>query len=197
MWFLVTHSGRRIALPSLPADIGSAPSAHVHLSDPSVAPLHARLLPGAATGLRLEVCDGALVELDGWALTEADLRAGDELLVGTVTLRLEREHEAPGVGEPPLVTRRPLDPPSSGPLSAPPYHSTSGPAPSRGRSASAASARSAFRGGTLPGTGARRGLLHADLSQLSFVTRCILGLGLALVAAAIVWVTQALVLGWA
>jgi hypothetical protein len=160
MWFLVTHTGRRIPISTLPIDIGSDASSGVHIPDPSVAPLHARLLHGAATGLRLEVCEGALVEVDGWALTEADLREGDELLVGAVTVRLE----------------------------------SGGPGVKRLRTASRPSRRAA-PGSTRPP--ARRGLLHADLSQLSIGTRCILGLALLLLAAAIVWAAQALVLALA
>lgn len=171
MWLLITDTGRRFPLATLPTDLGSDSSAGVRLGDPSVQPRHARFLPGEATGLRVEVCEGAYLEVDGWALAHADLRMGDELLVGTVRLRVAREQASPA------------------PLAAPPAR------PGAGRST--AVPRPPGRRRPLPVTPrapVRRGLLHADLGQLPMGVRCLLGLALLLLGAGIVWAVQALVL---
>jgi hypothetical protein len=199
MWFLITNAGRRIPLPTLPTTIGSEAASGICLEDPSVKPRHARLLPGDNTSLRLEACEGALVEVDGWAITETDLHAGDELLVGQVHVRLERDKSKPekdsAEGQP-RSQKRP-SPPRSASHSAP--LSPARPAPGVG--VNSASMRTPNRRHSSPArrdqASLRRGLLHADTSQLSVGTRCILGLALLLIAAAIVWAMQALVLALA
>jgi hypothetical protein len=159
MWFLLTDTGRRVTIPRLPASIGSGDAADVVLRAPSVQPVHAWLRPGAATGLRLEVCKDSTVEIDGWAVQQADLHIGDELLVGSLRVLVGRGQ--PAAGSTTARTRR-----------------------QTGRVALA---------GRPQGSADGRGLLHADLGQLSVGTRCLLGLVLVLLAAAIVWAAQALV----
>lgn len=163
MWFLLTHTGRRVPIPQLPASIGSGDSADVPLRAPSVQAIHAWLLPGEETGLRLEVCDGAMVEIDGWALSQADLKVGDELLVGAVRVQVGKG-QAPSAPKAARPRRRPERTLAAG------------------------------RPGAAAGRG---GLLHADLGQLSMGTRCILGLAILALAAAIVWAAQALVVSLA
>jgi hypothetical protein len=201
MWFLLTSAGRKVPLSALPTTLGSDPSSGACLRDPSVKPQHARLLPGDNTTLRLETCPGALVELDGWAVTEADLHEGDELLVGQVHVRLERDHSQVPLREndsaeeaPRAQKRQSSSRPGShpGPLSPvqPTLTTTRGSpsmrTPSRQQLTSTRQEQKSR-------SDLRRGLLHADTSQLSASTRCILGLALLLIAAAIVWAAQALV----
>ncbi len=194
MWSFITSQGRRLPVPPLPVTLGSDPSCELRLEAEQVLPRHARLSQGDGQSLHFEVLPGALVELDGWALTEGELRPGDDLLLGSLRVRLVWtgsgvEAQAPVQAparkpNPEGSTRRPLDAPTTAQAGRDPR--TPGP-----RRLGAAGPDARGRPGSAQTT--QRGLLRADLSQLSLSTRCLLGSALLVVAALIVWAVQALV----
>lgn len=187
MWCLVTSSGQRLPIRSLPAVVGSDQSADIVVAHESIAPHHARLTLSDDGSLFITVLEEALVEVAGWRLGKGVLVHGDELLMGTVTLRVaddsaatagtprhevgERDEGAAvdGQGAEQLQLRRPLRP-----LEAPRPTAVA----SRPRTTEPLHSRQ-----PVP----RAGLLHADLSQLGWEQRALLVAGIAVVCAALVW----------
>jgi len=170
MWSLVTSRGQRLPIRSLPAVLGRAKSADIVLSHPSIEPQHARLTLSSDGSLFLTVLEGAMVEVAGWRVDESVLINGDELLVGTVTLRLGDDS-----GDDELQLRRP-------PLSVQPPQAI--PRTPRRHSVQPLHSRQ---------SGGKTGLLHADLSQLAGGQKALLIGGLLIVCAALVWALASLV----
>lgn len=193
MWSLVTSGGQRLPIRSLPAVLGRHKSADLVLPHPSIEPHHARLTLADDGSLFLTVLEGALVEVAGWRLDEGVLIHGDELLIGTVTLRLV-DDSAPAAPEAP--SRQPI-----------PDHETQGRTPKPAGESSAdelqlrrppqskkpprAIPRTPRRHSVQPlrnqQSEAKSGLLHADLTQLAAGQKALLIGGLLIVCAALVW----------
>jgi predicted component of type VI protein secretion system len=197
MWSLVTSRGQRVALRELPCVLGSdREAADVALPHGSISARHARV-EADGDGLVITALDGALLEVDGSTVEQARLAHGESLVLGRVSLRLADdqvrsaapatrapEPEAPD-DEGGLVMRG-----QSATASAPPRSQGKLRAkPAAGRKGTAAP-RERHRT-TEPliysDQSAKRGLLHADLSQLSGSVKALMLVVLALLAAGLVW----------
>jgi hypothetical protein len=184
MWFLETTSGQRLAIRGLPAVLGSDPGADVVIPHESLRPRHARLTAASATALEVEALEGSEMGVEGLTVEWATLRDGDDLTLGELQFVVRREagQRHRPVARPQLQPK-PLAPgPASGGASRMPR--TSETRALRGR-------------GTERRSAAGRGLLNADLSQLAFGTRALIGLALLALAAGLVWLVQALVVSLA
>ncbi len=196
MWSLVTSGGQRLPIRSLPSVVGRHESADIVLPHPSIEPHHARLTLADDGSLFLTVLEGALVEVAGWRLDEGVLIHGDELLIGTVTLRVV-DDAAPVAPE--AASRR-----------AGPDHEVPDPTPTQQRESSADTLqlrrpprhpqaekptqaiprtprRHSVQPVRNPQSAGKSGLLHADLTQLAGGQKALLIGGLLIVCAALVW----------
>jgi predicted component of type VI protein secretion system len=196
MWSLVTSRGQRVALRELPCVLGSdREAADVALPHGSISPRHARV-EADGDGLVITALEGALLEVEGATVEQARLAHGENLVLGRVSLRLADdqvrsaapaaqapEPEAPD-DEGGLVMRG-----QSATASAPPRSQGKARAkPAAGRKTAAPRER---RRTTEPliysDQSVKRGLLHADLSQLSGSVKALLVVVLVVVAAGLVW----------
>lgn len=189
MWFLVTPKGQRVAVRSLPALVGSDRSADVVLPHPSIAPRHARLRAGDEGDLLVDAEADAYVEVGGWQVREAGVKAGDEIVLGQLTFRVERIEDADPSVRAPASPRVPAARTSPAPTS-----------PAAARAARAPTARAPaaqirLRGKQplLSARSARRGVLHTDLSQLGGGARLLVWLALLALAAGLLYGVQWLV----
>lgn len=201
MWTLVTNRGQRVPLSSLPAVLGSSrDGADVTLPHSSIAERHARISE-ADGGLLVEALDGAAVEAGGSLVQRAQLSHGDELVLGRVSLRVV-DTDAPEAAPAPL------------PQAAAPEQGDLGALTVRGRAPAAAPAGAARARAAAPAARSapvvekrrdevlsyarhsqRRGLLHADLSQLSAPLKALLVLLFLGLAAGVTWALSALMAG--
>jgi FHA domain len=89
MWSLMTPRGQVLAVPRLPAVLGSGSDADVRVPHESVAAQHARLTEGSAGTLRVEaLSEDAVLGVGGKRVPRALLRDGDELVLGRVKFTL-------------------------------------------------------------------------------------------------------------
>lgn len=208
MWSLVTTRGQRVALRELPAVLGrTRDEAEVALPHASIEPRHARLELHAEGGLLITAIEGAHVELADGAVSEGRLVHGDTLVLGRVSLRVvdDRALEPLAAAEPTRTTPSASDLPDAEDgltLRRPAPAVATGQAASRGSRTAPAAGRAAPREtlskrrdevlsfGKAP---ARRGLLNADLSQLSGPVRALLLLLLLALAVGVVWGLSSLV----
>lgn len=219
MWSLVTSRGQRVPLRRLPAVLGSdADAADVVLPHPSIAPRHARVAEDGER-LHVEALDGAALEVGGGSVPSADLAHGDELVLGRVRLTLADDRAAaraaPVTSPPPpadddgeLVLRERRDGGSSA------VAAGAGGTGRAGAGGRAAAQRQTGKAGAAAGPGRpgrsagaarergvlvvergerRRGLLHADLSQLGGPGKALVVLAVLVLAAAVLWGVQAAV----
>jgi len=196
MWCLVTTGGRRVAIRSLPAVLGSDASADVVLPHDSIAARHALLAPAGDGKLSITAVADALIEVGGWRIAESVLAQGDELVLGRLRFTLLDDRAA-------ALSTDPSPAPSSAPADA-----EQGELQLRRPAAGAATSRQRT-GGRRPGTGTaagqrrrrteplrthqadgKRGLLHADLSQLGAGQKALILVALAGLCAALVWGLQ-------
>jgi hypothetical protein len=190
MWSLVTPKGRRFPIRGLPAVVGSGEGADVRLPHESIADPHARLHPGGGTGLRVEVLGEGVVALDGQRVDGGTLGAGEEIILGRLRFRLEQEGGDDAGGRARSAQGRGSARSGDAPLAA-------------GRAAPRSESGAAGRkpGRTSPATGrpaasrkeTRRGLLHADLSQLAPGAKLVVTVGVLAICGLVLWGVQALV----
>jgi len=199
MWSLVTSGGQRLPVRSLPAVLGRHKSADIVLPHPSIEPHHARLTLADDGSLFLTALEEAVVEVAGWRVDESVLIHGDELLIGTVTLRLV-DDSAPALPEKPKPAAEPAHvPPGAAPKPAPKSSADElqlrrpprPVQPARAVKPPKAIPRTPRRHAVQPlrsqRSEAKTGLLHADLSQLAGGQKALLVGGLLIVCAALVW----------
>lgn len=209
MWRLRLADGRSLALPRLPARIGSAATADLRLRHDSIEAEHAELVEDGPGALRIRACSAsAVVGIDGRRVTEGRLGAGEALVLGRLRFLLvgddraasgatdtdevagddassDEDHDALAARLMAAAGRRP-DPArtarrAAAEREAPPPAADATLAPRTGRRLSTRRERQP----------ARRGLLALDLGQLSGGAR------LALVAALLVaCVGLAALIGW-
>lgn len=85
----MTPRGQVLAVPRLPAVLGSGSDADVRVPHESVAAQHARLTEGSAGTLRVEaLSEDAVIGVGGKRVPRALLRDGDELVLGRVKFTL-------------------------------------------------------------------------------------------------------------
>jgi hypothetical protein len=181
MWRLLLPDGRSLPLRTLPATLGRDDSASVRLRHASIAPLHARLRSAPDGRLVVEAVGEAVVLAGGHAVRVVALDDGDTLGLGALSFTVRREAAAapPPAAEELEIRARPAAP---GATAAP-------------RPAPAPEPELVRRTRGLPTRArppARRGLLHADLSQLSGERRALLVLGVLAIAAGLAFGISAL-----
>jgi len=211
MWSLVTSKGQRIPLRKLPAVLGSdKDEADVVLPHPSIEACHVRV-DELENGDRLGVTaiDDAFLEVDGRKVGRGLLGPGDELTLGSVTLRAtsDRASTAPapsagaaatppagGTDDDELTLRKP-EPAKTAPPRSGGAPRAKGAAPKQGATRRRPDADRRGEVLSYSQTPARRGMLNADLSQLSGPVRALLIGVLLVVGAGVVWGLSTLVAG--
>lgn len=160
-------------LRELPATLGRDDAASVRVRHPSIAPLHARLRAGAGDHLVVEAVGEALVLAGGHPTRSAALSDGDALVLGELAFVVRRDAPAAGAADTEEFALR-ASAAAGAPAAAAP-------------SAAAAEPQLKRRGKTLQYSKveARPGLLHADLSQLSFGRRALVWVVVLVVAGAL------------
>jgi hypothetical protein len=93
MWVLLTARGQQLAIPTLPAVLGSGPAADVRVPHDSVLAEHARLSEGSAGTLRVEALGDGPIAAAGQRVERALLRDGDELVLGRIRFTLHASAE--------------------------------------------------------------------------------------------------------
>jgi hypothetical protein len=198
MWSLVTSRGQRVALRELPCVLGSdREAADVTLPHGSISARHARV-EADGDGLKITALDGAPLEVDGATVEQARLAHGENLVLGRVSLRLADDQVRSAA--PAAQKTEPEVPDDEGGLVMRGQSATASAPPRSQGKAGARAKPAAGRKGAAPREHRRttepliysdqtvkRGLLHADLSQLSGSVKALLVVVLGLVAAGLVW----------
>jgi len=191
MWCLVTDDGRRIPLRRLPATVGAGSDADVVVEVAGVRPRHARVSQGPDGDLLLDALDEAPVEVGGWLVGRAGLRAGDEVSLGGARFTVVRQAEEPapparrpaaGAGR--SATRAPARAPGDRRPAARAPRATEAPRRDATARARPVARRDALR---------RVGLMGSDVSQIGGGVKALVLLALLAAAAGIVWLAQLLV----
>ncbi|MHC5212080.1 MAG: FHA domain-containing protein [Planctomycetota bacterium] len=185
MWSLRTPKGQSLAVARLPAVVGSARGAGVRVPHASVAAEHARLRAGENGSLLIEAIGDAVVGCGGRRVRRGVLRDGDELILGRLRFTLVRSEAATDAHTAPSA--RAATAPSARASTAPKPRSAAASPPLTQRTGR--TARRPAAGGRAPDEllvprgvrelptrrgPARRGLLHADLSQYSIGMRLVI-----------------------
>lgn len=193
MWCLVTTGGRRVAIRSLPAVLGSDASADIVLPHDSIAAQHALLATTEEGKLSITAVADALIEVGGWRITESVLAQGDEVVLGRLRFTLLDDRAASLSADPsPAPSSTPADTEQDGlKLRRPAAGAATSRPRATGRQPTTGTAAGQRRRRTEPlrthqGDG-KRGLLHADLSQLDTGQKALILVALAVLCAALVW----------